>query len=87
MSDGSRRDNARTLRRKADVPTFALDSPIDSLKALLTRREHFNKLAGLLLLGEAVLCCLIIQFVPCEYLSARLQNSGRRGRRVGFICG
>ncbi|ORY57676.1 glycosyltransferase [Leucosporidium creatinivorum] len=59
--------NPRDVRpvRKAGLPagTLSLAHPVDSLVALLTRQEHFTKLATLLLLGETVLCLLTIHFV------------------------
>lgn len=77
--------NPRDVRpvRKAGLPagTLSLAQPKDSLVALLTRQEHFTKLATLLLLGETVLCLLVIHFVPCT-CSPALSGSGlSRGRR------
>lgn len=66
--------------QKSALHQLALNKPVDSLKALLTRHEHFTKLAALLLLGETVLCCLIIQFVPCECFR-ELQRYGRSEER------
>lgn len=54
--------------KKAGSPAGAplsLAQPVDSLVALLTRQEHFTKLATLLLVGETALCFLIIYFVSC----------------------
>lgn len=53
---------------KGSAPTLSLAKPVESIKALLTSQQHFNKLAAMLLLAETVLCLLIIRFVPCECL-------------------
>lgn len=67
--------------RKAAMQSLTLDRPVGSLKALLTRQEHFTKLALLLLLGEAILCCLIIRFVSCECCWMRSDGGSRELER------
>lgn len=66
MSTTSNPRDTRPLKKDSlPAGTLSLAQPVDSLMALLTRQEHFTKLATLLLVGETVLCLLIIQFVSC----------------------
>jgi hypothetical protein len=70
--------------KKAGLPAGAplsLAQPVDSLMALLTRQEHFTKLATLLLLGETVLCLLIIHFVSCTCSPVSSGDVLERGKR------
>lgn len=54
-----------------DEGPLSWEHPIDSLVLVLTSHEYFGLVATLLLVGEALLCLAIIQFVPCEYALVR----------------
>ena len=63
---------------------LSFSDPVGSVQLLLFDKNYWHILAGLLLLGECVLCGLIIKFVPCESpvgLFVSSPSSGRRARR------
>ena len=49
-----------------DEGPLSWEHPVDSLVLVLTSHEYFGLVATLLLVGEALLCLAIIQFVPCK---------------------
>lgn len=60
-------------RKAAPPPTasnpagnLSVADPLGSVHLLLFDRQYWHILAGLLLLGECVMCALIIRFVSCE---------------------
>jgi hypothetical protein len=65
---------------------LSLADPVGSVQLLLFDRNYWHILAGLLLLGECVLCGLIIRFVSCK-LSAGLSSlRAQAAERVASIA-
>lgn len=85
----------RTRKKATVAPSLSapaaglrLSDPVGSVELVLFAREYWPVLAGLLLVGECVLCGLIVKFVGCKlvHLISELAGWGlptHRRRRPG----